>query len=269
MDFEDMFSIRGKIALVTGGSKGIGEMIASGFVARGAKTYIVARNAEDCEATASRISKDHDGECIAIPGDISNLKGVGNIVAELEKLEDKLDILVNNAGASTRGPFDEFTEHDWDIVMDTNVKGPFFLIQKLLPLMRNAATHEYPARIVNISSIGGLRNPKFANFSYGPSKAAIIHLTRQVGVELMKENIIMNCIAPGSFPTRMLSGGVGFGGKTSGEGVDWERIGNNNPRRRVGTPENAAGLAIFLCSKAGDYTVGATITCDGGAFASS
>ena len=153
--------------------------------------------------------------------------------------------------------------------MDTNAKGPFFLIQKLLPFMRKAATYEDPSRIVNISSIGGLRNPKLKNFSYGPSKAAIIHLTRQIGVELIKENIIMNCIAPGSFPTPMLSGGVGFGDKIEGDGVDWERIGRNNPRGRVGTPENAAGLAIFLCSKAGDYTVGATIACDGGAFASS
>jgi 2-deoxy-D-gluconate 3-dehydrogenase len=269
MSFDDMFSIKGKTALVTGGSKGIGEMIASGFVARGAKVYIVARNAENCAATASRISEEYGGECIAIQGDIVDMAGIEAIAAKIGQCEDKLHILVNNAGASRSAPFDEFSEDDWDIPMDMNAKSPFFMIQKLAPLLRNAASHEDPARVVNISSIGGLRMPRFGNFSYGPSKAAVIHMTRQMGVHLMKDNIILNCIAPGSFPTPMLSGSVGFGGKTEGEGVDWGRIGENNPRGRVGTPENAAGLAIFLCSRAGDYTVGATITCDGGALASS
>jgi 2-deoxy-D-gluconate 3-dehydrogenase len=246
MSFDDMFSIKGKTALVTGGSKGIGEMIASGFVARGAKVYIVARDAENCAATASRISEEYGGECIAIQGDIVDMAGIEAIAAKIGQCEDKLHILVNNAGASRSAPFDEFSEDDWDIPMDMNAKSPFFMIQKLAPLLRNAASHEDPARVINISSIGGLRMPRFGNFSYGPSKAAVIHMTRQMGVHLMS-----------------------FGGKTEGEGVDWERIGRNNPRNRVGTPENAAGLAIFLCSKAGDYTVGATITCDGGALASS
>lgn len=269
MQFKDMFSIEGKVALVTGGSMGIGEMISAGFVARGARVYITARDAERCNATAERLSKEFGGECVSIPGDISDLPGIEAVAKELGKREDKLNILVNNAGASRVAPFEEFSEEDWDVVMDTNAKSPFFLMQKLLPLLRNAASHEDPARVVNISSIGGLRIPRFDNFSYGPSKAAVLHLTRQMGVHLMKENIILNAIAPGSFPTQMLSRGVGFGGETEGEGVDWERIGKRNPRGRVGTPENAAGLAIFLCSKAGDYTVGATITCDGGALASS
>ena len=146
--------------------------------------------------------------------------------------------------------------------MDTNVKGIFFLTQKLLPLLRKAATHEDPARVINVGSIDGIKTPQFDNFSYGPAKAAVHHLTRQLGARLVKENIILNAIAPGPFPTWMLSTGVGYGGKT--EGVDWERVEKNNPRGRVGTAEDIAGLAIFLSSRAGAFTVGETITCDGG-----
>ncbi len=267
MQVQDLFSIKGKVALVTGGSRGIGEMIAAGFLANGAKVYISSRKADVCNATAERLGKKFGGECISIPGNVADLPGIEAIAAELGKREEKLDILVNNAGAAWGAPLDEFPESGWDKVMDTNVKGMFFLTQKLLPLLRKAATHEDPARVINVGSIDGIKTSRFDNFSYGPAKAAVHHLTRQLGARLVKENIILNAIAPGPFPTWMLSTGVGYGGKT--EGVDWERVGKNNPRGRVGTAEDIAGLAIFLSSRAGAFTVGETITCDGGSVACS
>lgn len=267
MKIENLFSIKGKVALVTGGTRGIGEMIAAGFLINGAKVYISSRKADACKATAERLMSNYGGECIGIPGDVSTLEGVEALVAEIADREQKLDILVNNAGVSWGCPLDEFPEEGWDKVMDTNVKGMFFMTQKLLPLLRKSATHEDPARVVNIGSVDGIKNPRWEVFSYGPSKAAVHHMTRQMSAHLVKENIILNAIAPGPFPTWMLSTGVGFGGKT--EGVDWAKTAKNNPRGRVGTPEDIAGLAIFLCSRAGAFTVGATITCDGGAVARS
>jgi 2-deoxy-D-gluconate 3-dehydrogenase len=153
--------------------------------------------------------------------------------------------------------------------MNTNVKGPFFLTQKLLPLLRMAASADSPARVVNVGSIDGIKTPGFDNFSYGPSKAAIHHLTRVLGAQLVGEHIIMNAIAPGPFPTWMLSTGVGFGGATEGDGVDWDAVGKANPSRRVGSLEDAAGLAVFLCSRASEYIVGQTIPLDGGSVAAS
>lgn len=261
----NLFSIEGKIALVTGGSRGIGEMIAAGFLANGAKVYISSRKAEVCDETANRLQEQYGGECISLPADLSNLNGIESLVNSLPDGE-KLDILVNNAGASWGEPIDEYSEKGWDKVMDTNVKGVFFLTQKLLPLLRSSATAEDPSRVINIGSIDGIKTGLFDAFSYGPSKAALHHLTRVLAASLIKENIIVNAIAPGPFPTWMLSTGVGGGGDLD---INWDEVGNSNPRGRVGTPEDIAGLAIFLCSRAGAYTVGETITCDGGAVASS
>ena len=262
---KDLFSIEGKIALVTGGSRGIGEMIAAGFLANGAKVYISSRKAEVCDATANRLQEQYGGECVSFPADLSNLDGINSLVQSFPKGE-KLDILVNNAGASWGEPIDEYSEKGWDKVMDTNVKGVFFLTQKLLPLLRSSATADDPSRIINIGSIDGIKTGLFDAFSYGPSKAALHHLTRVLAASLVRENIIVNAIAPGPFPTWMLSTGVGGGGDLD---INWDEVGNSNPRGRVGTPEDIAGLAIFLCSRAGAYTVGETITCDGGAVASS
>jgi 2-deoxy-D-gluconate 3-dehydrogenase len=259
---QNLFSIEGKVALVTGGSRGIGEMIAAGFLAGGARVYISSRKADVCDATATRLVDEYGGECISLPADCSELSGIQALAAELESRESQLDILVNNAGATWGAPLDEFPESGWDKVMDTNVKGVFFLTQKLLPLLRKSASHEDPARVINVGSIDGITTPAFENFSYGPSKAAVHHLTRVLASHLVKEDIIVNAIAPGPFPTWMLSAGVGFGGET--ENVDWDAVGRTNPRRRVGTMEDIAGLAIFLSSRAGAFTVGETITCDGG-----
>ncbi|MDC0362403.1 SDR family oxidoreductase [Halioglobus sp.] len=262
IDFSQLFSIAGKTALVTGGSRGIGEMIAAGFLASGCKVYISSRKADVCEATAERLAREYDGECIALPADLSTVAGAQAIAAELAEHEQRLDILVNNAGASWGAPIDEFPENGWDKVMDTNVKGVFFLTQKLLPLLRAAGDADDPARVINIGSVDGLQSSQFDVFSYGASKAAVHHLTRFLAAHLTRENIICNAIAPGPFPTWMLSTGVGFGGAT--EDVDWESVGNANPRGRVGTAEDIAGLAIYLCSRAGAYVVGETICCDGG-----
>ena len=262
---KNLFSIEGKVALVTGGSRGIGEMIAAGFLANGAKVYISSRKAEVCDATAKRLQEEYGGTCISVPADLSNLDGI-NELANTISGQDSLDILVNNAGASWGEPIDEYSELGWDKVMDTNVKGVFFLTQKLLPLLRESGNSDDPSRVINIGSIDGIKTGLFDAFSYGPSKAALHHLTRVLAASLVRENIIVNAIAPGPFPTWMLSTGVGGGGDID---IDWSEVGNNNPRGRVGTPEDIAGLAIFLSSRAGAYTVGQTITCDGGVVASS
>ena len=262
---KNLFSIEGKVALITGGSRGIGEMIAAGFLANGAKVYISSRKAEVCDATAKRLQEEYGGECVSMPADLSNLEGINGLADKITQ-EGNLDILVNNAGASWGEPIDEYSEQGWDKVMDTNVKGVFFLTQKLLPLLRKSGTSEDPSRVINIGSIDGIKTGLFDAFSYGPSKAALHHLTRVLAASLVKENIIVNAIAPGPFPTWMLSTGVGGGGDVD---IDWSSIGDTNPRGRVGTPEDIAGLAIFLSSRAGAYTVGQTITCDGGVVASS
>ena len=262
---KNLFSIEGKVALVTGGSRGIGEMIAAGFLANGAKVYISSRKAEVCNATAQRLQDEFGGTCISVPADLSNLDGITALSNTISQ-QDSLDILVNNAGASWGEPIDEYSEKGWDKVMDTNVKGVFFLTQKLLPLLRKSGTAEDPSRVINIGSIDGIKTGLFDAFSYGPSKAALHHLTRVLAASLVRENIIVNAIAPGPFPTWMLSTGVGGGGDID---IDWSELGNSNPRGRVGTPEDIAGLAIFLSSRAGAYTVGQTITCDGGVVASS
>jgi len=262
MQLNDLFSIKGKTALVTGGSRGIGEMIAAGFLANGAKVYISARKADVCAATANRLSEAYDGECIALTADLSQLAGVESLTKQLSERESTLDILVNNAGASWGAPLELFPEVGWDKVMDTNVKGVFFLTQKLLPLLRQAASAASPARVINIGSVDGIKAATFDSFSYGASKAAVHHLTRFMAAHLTKEHILFNAIAPGPFPTWMLSTGVGFGGET--ENVDWQLVGKHNPSGRVGTAQDIAGLAIFLCSRAGEYVVGQTIACDGG-----
>ena len=260
--FDDLFSIKGKTALVTGGSRGIGEMIAAGFLANGAKVYISSRKTDVCDATAKRLSETYGGECISLPADTSQMTGIESLAKRLSERETRLDILVNNAGVAWGAPLESFPEIGWDKVMDTNVKGVFFLTQKLLPLLRAAASAEQPSRVVNIGSIDGLKSAIFDTFSYGASKAAVHHLTRFMAAHLTKEHIHFNAIAPGPFPTKMLASGVGLEG--TAEEADWSGVGRGNPTGRVGTPQDIAGLAIFLCSRAGDYVVGQTIACDGG-----
>lgn len=262
MKLQSLFSVQGKVALVTGGSRGIGEMIAAGLLANGAKVYISSRKAQACDEAAERLMKNFGGECISIPANVAELDGIDALVAEISRRENHLDILINNAGVSWGAPIEEFPEVGWDKVMDTNVKGVFFLTQRLLPLLQARATKDDPSRVVNIGSIDGIKTPSFETFSYGPSKAAVHSLTKVLAAKLTSRHIIVNAIAPGPFPTWMLSTGVGTGGDV--EGTDWDAVGRTNPSGRVGTPEDIAGLAIYLCSRAGSFTVGEVISCDGG-----
>jgi NAD(P)-dependent dehydrogenase (short-subunit alcohol dehydrogenase family) len=253
---KNLFDVSGKIALVTGGSRGIGEMIAEGYVANGVKTYISSRKKEACDATAARLSE--QGECISIPADLSSMEGIKNLAAEIASRESQLDILVNNAGATWGAPIEEFPEAGWDKVMDINVKGPFFLTQALLPLLEAAASEGDPARIINIGSVDGLNVNRLPTFSYGPSKAAVHHLTRLLASHLASRNITANAIAPGPFPSKMMEHTL----KTMGE-----KIRQGVPLKRVGEPADMAGAAIYLASRAGAYVDGVVIPVDGGIIA--
>ena len=249
----DLFSIAGKIAIVTGGSRGIGKMIAQGYVENGVKTYISSRKTEACRETAEELSE--KGECIAFPADLSTQEGRDLFVGEIKERESKLDILVNNAGAAWGASYDDFPESGWDKVVDLNLKTPFFLTQQLTPLLEKKSNADDPSRVINIASIDGLHVPLMDTFSYTASKSGIIHLTKHMAKVLVERNIIVNAIAPGPFDSHMLGKAVNF---------DYSFIAESVPRKRIGTPDDIAGLCIFLCSRAGAYTVGETITCDGG-----
>ena len=250
---KNLFDVSGKIALVTGGSRGIGLMIARGYVENGVKVYISSRKADVCEEVAEELSK--VGQCIALPKDLSSVEACEELAEELGDRESKLDILVNNAGATWGASIDEFPEKGWDKVVDLNLKGPFFLTQKLLPLLRAAANPEDPARVINIASIDGFHNNSIETYSYAASKAGLIHLTRHMARNLVGDDIIVNGIAPGPFESQMMAYTLdNFG----------DQIRERNPRRRIGTPEDMAGMAIFLASRASAYTVGETIKVDGG-----
>lgn len=247
----DLFSVAGKTALVTGGTSGIGRMIAEGLVAGGVVTYIVGRNADTCRAAARELSA--KGTCHPLVGDISTNAGIEGVVAELRQREDSLDILVNNAGAMYEAPIDEFTEEGWDSLADLNLKSVFFLTQKLLPMLRAAASEEDAASVVNIGSVGGLRVGPKENYSYQATKAGLHHLTGSLGKRLGPENITVNALAPGFFPSRL----------TSPDDVTPEILGMV-PRRRMGTGDDVAGGVIYLASRAGNFVTGAVLPLDGG-----
>ncbi|OAF00596.1 3-oxoacyl-ACP reductase [Bradyrhizobium centrolobii] len=253
--FNDLFSLKGRVALVTGGSRGIGKMIAAGFLSAGAaKVYITARKAGPCEETAKELSAQYDGECIALPIDISTLAGVELLASEFAKREQKLDILVNNAGAAWGAEFDEFPESGWDKVMNLNVKSPFFLTKALAAPLRAAASAERPAKVINIASIDGIFVNPSETYSYAASKAGLIHLTRRMAARLISDHIAVTAIAPGPFKSDMNRAARDHG----------DEVAMHVPADRIGTDEDMAGAAIYLASRAGDYVVGATIAVDGG-----
>lgn len=250
---KNLFDISGKVALVTGGSRGIGAMIAEGYVSNGVKTYISARKAEACDATAKRLSA--LGECVSIPADLSSQQGIDKLVSELREREDRLDILVNNAGATWGAPIDEFPESGWDKIMSINVKSPFFLTKAVLPLLENAASADDPARIIIVGSIDGLNINRLPTFSYGPSKAAAHHLARTLASHLADRHITANAIAPGLFPSKMTAATIDAMG---------EQIRQATPLKRHGEPADMAGIAIYLASKASSFVTGVVIPVDGG-----
>lgn len=252
---KNLFNLNGKVAVVTGGSRGIGAMIAQGFVENGVKTYITARKEQELRATEQALAR--LGQCIAIPSDLSTVAGVTAFAAAICEQEDTVDILINNAGATWGAELDDFPESGWDRTMDLNVKSLFFLTQQLLPQLRAAGSKEDPSRVVNIGSINGITHPHMNNYAYSASKAAVHHLTRHLGAELAPQGINVNGIAPGFFPSKM----------TAHILPHEEEVAKGFPCGRLGSAEDAAGTAIYLCSRASAYVTGHTIVVDGGAVA--
>lgn len=251
MTLEDLFSLKGRIALVTGGSRGIGRMIVEGFLAAGIeRVYITARKIHEIEETCAALGE----KVIGIQGDISTIDGIEALVSQISGRENKLDILVNNAGAAWGVDYLEFPESGWDKVMDLNVKTPFFLTQKLHTLLTAAASAERPAKVINITSIDGQRVNPWETYSYQASKAALIHLTRRMAARLVKDHIYVTSLAPGAFPSSMNKVARDHG----------EESGKRIPARRVGDVFDMGGSAVYLASRAGDYTIGETLTVDGG-----
>jgi len=251
VDTQNLFSLQGRTALITGGSRGIGRMIAEGFLAAGARVYISARKAEACDRTAKELSA--LGHCVSLPADVSTLDGIQALVAAYAKHEDSLDILVNNAGAAWGAPYDEFPESGWDKVADLNMKTPFFLTQALTPMLKKAAT-DHLAKVIHVASIDGISVNPWETYSYAASKAGLIHLTKRMALKLAPERIVVSAIAPGPFASDMNKDARDHG----------DEVADRVPLGRIGTPEDMAGAAIYLASRAGDYVVGSTLVVDGG-----
>ena len=256
MDFAKLFSLEGRIALVTGGSRGIGKMIADGYLAAGAaRVYISARKADACDATAAELCAQYGADrCISLPMDVSTVDGCKALATAIGERETQLDILVNNAGAAWGEAFASFPEAGWDKVMDLNVKSPFFLTQALYPLLKAAASAARPAKVINIGSIDGIRLNPWETYSYAASKSAILYLTRRLAAELVKDQINVTAIAPGAFPSDMNKVARDHG----------DAVAKNIPNKRIGVDADMAAAAIYLAAKSGDYVVGDTITVDGG-----
>lgn len=250
-----LFTLEGKTALVTGGAKGIGRMISEALLQAGARVIISSRSAEDCQSAAEEMSQ--YGDCRAFPRDLSSVDNITALAADIEALDCGLDILVNNSGATWGAPIDDFPESGWDKVMNLNVKSPFFLVQKLLPLLGAGASKEDPARIINIGSIAGVMNETQSAYSYMASKSAIQHLTRGMAVDLAGRHITANAIAPGFFPSKMTKH------ITESDEVK-DMVVSHVPLKRIGEPADIAGIAIMLCSRAGAYMTGSVVPVSGG-----
>ncbi len=246
-----LFSLEGRVALVTGGSRGIGRMIAAGFLKQGAKVYISSRKAAACDGMAAELSV--LGPCISLPADVATNEGLRTLVTGLSAREAKLDILVNNAGAAWGAPFDEFSEQGWDKVVDLNMKAPFFLTQALHKMLINGAQTQ-PAKVINIASIDGQSVNPWETYSYAASKAGLIHLTKRMALRLIQDGIVVNALCPGAFASEMNKDARDHG----------DEVAKRIPARRVGVDDDMAGAAIYLASRAGDYVVGTTLTVDGG-----
>ncbi len=253
MKIESLFSVTGKFAVVTGGSRGIGEMIARALIENGARVIITARNAAVCDGLAAELSK--IGECTSIPADLSKMAEIERFVAAVAAREPKIDILFNNAGASWGAPFDDFPESGWDKIMDLNVKSIFFLTQKLVKLLEAAGTETDFARVINIGSIDGQHVSDLETYSYAASKAAVLHLTKMMAKYLSPRHIAVNAIAPGFFPSKM----------TSAIPAEFSKaLLEETPLKRWGNADDMAGVALFLSSRASGFMCGSVVTVDGG-----
>ncbi len=253
MSSDPLFDISGKVALVTGGTSGIGLMIARGFVARGVRTYIASRDQQRSDATAAELAE--LGDCHGLSADLGDEGGAAALAGALAEREDALNILINNAGANAGGKIEDLKREDWSMVMDVNLAAPFFLTQQVLPLLRKAASAEDPARVINVGSIGGLHIPNWEAYPYGASKAALHHLTRALAKRFGSDNIVVNAIAPGPFHSRLTD--------TTSDAVK-KSVATYIPAGRPGSHEDVEGLAVFLASRAGAYVNGSTIALDGG-----
>ncbi len=251
----ELFDISGKTALVTGGSRGIGLMIAHGLVKGGARVIVSSRKEGPVQEAAAELAA--TGDCVGIPGDVATPEGAAALAQATTERFGKLDILVNNAGTTWGAPLEEFPAKGWDRVAHTNVEGAFHLTVALLGALRGAATREDPARVVNIGSIDGIRTPSVENYSYSASKAAVHMLTRHLAKRLAAENITVNAIAPGPFQSKMMA--FLLDDPESRAAVE-----GTVPLKRIGHPDDVAGLIIFLCSRAGSYMTGTVIPLDGG-----
>jgi len=247
----DLFSVKGKTVLVTGGGRGIGAMISRAFAERGARVIISSRNAEACDAFATELSQ--TGECHSLPADLSKSEEIDRLVEQIARQFGSLDVLVNNAGVAWGAPIGEFPEAGWDKTMNINLRGPFFLIQKLLPMFE--ASPHGDARIINIASIDGISPPQFDTFAYSASKAGLLMLTRHLAMKLGGRNIRVNAVAPGFFETDMTQGILADGKPDVIE---------RTPLNRLGQADDIAGVCLFLASKASAFITGAVIPCDGG-----
>ncbi len=249
----ELFDLSGKTAVVTGGTRGIGLMIARGLLVAGARVYVSSRKAEACAAAEQELSQ--YGAIKAIPADLSTEPECLRLAQEIGNREQALNVLVNNAGATWGAPLAEFPAAAWDKVVDLNLKAPFFLTRAFLPLLEAAGTRDDPARVINIGSIDGLHVPSLPTYSYSASKAGLHHLTRVLARDLGPRQITVNAVAPGPFESKMMAATLqAFG----------DAIAESAPLRRIGRPDDMAGVAVYLASRAGAYVTGAVIPVDGG-----
>ena len=254
----DLFDLTGKVAVVTGGTRGIGLMIARGLLQAGASVYISSRKPEAGEAAAAELAQ--HGRVVSVPADLATEEECARLAAQVGGREERVHVLVNNAGANWGAPLEEFPASAWDKVLDLNLKGPFFLTRAFLPLLEAAATPDDPARVINVGSIDGLRVPELHTYSYSTSKAAVHHLTRVLARELGPRHVTVNAVAPGPFESKMMAATLDRFG---------DAIAASSPLGRIGRPDDMAGVAIYLSSRAGAYVTGAIVPVDGGIWAAS
>ncbi|KAI9137578.1 short chain dehydrogenase/reductase family [Paraphysoderma sedebokerense] len=258
MEIEKLFGVKDKIVLVTGGSRGIGLMIATGFVKNGAKVYISSRTAKVCDAVADKLNSVGPGSCISVPADLQDLEECKRLALEISKREKKLDVLINNAGANWGETFDKYPDAAFQKVMNLNVNRVFTLTQACMPLLEKSGRKEDPARVINIGSVDGIcvRIPFLETYAYSASKAALHHLTKVMAFQLAQRNVTVNCVAPGPFESKMMKATLDQFQDSIVAGI---------PLGRIGKPEDMAGVCLYLSSTAGSYVSGAIIPVDGGA----